>query len=411
MSEIGGLTVARRAAQPAPMSDDKLHQEAPEDQETELQEPEKDGGSSKSNLPPGIALAFVIIALLGVLIVMVLRNGSFSASVGNNEVASLQSEVDARRADLNRQRVALGLSPLEGSAEPISDIADRLKKDADSLVSLASRFQEMLAEKDSDLSARSGELLNSERLRKSLFEENNRLQGDLNRALVNGSDADRLRAELTGLRSQRDALSIELNAAREQLKNASGISSDDYAALQRRYDEAARAKDFFESRVKELEGDLSKAKLFARNEDELLPAAVELVRTLRKLEDKPDSDLTSAYSRIGMELGADVMQTVTFATGSYDLTTENQEIIRGLIEKMPDGDLLLVVGYASRTGNPEKNQTLSSDRATAVASFYSESKRPDQLVQAVYLGQTARFSRQVPERNQLCEIWRIRKKK
>lgn len=392
------------------MSDDKLHQDAYEDHEADLHEPENGGKSGKNNLPPAVALAFVIIALLGVLIVMVLRNGSFPSSFGSSDMANLQSEVDARRADLNRQRIALGYSPLDSSAEPIDDIANRLKKDADSLVALASRFQEMLAEKDGELSARGGELINSERLRKSLFEENNRLQGDLNRALVNGSDADRLRSDLAALRSQRDALTAELDAAREQLKNASGVSSEDYAALQRRLEEAVRAKDFFESRVKELEGDLSKAKLFARNEDELLPAAVALVRTLRKLENKPDSDLTSAYSRIALDLGADVLQTVTFATGSYDLTTENQTTISALLDQLPDGDLLLVVGYASRTGNPESNQTLSSDRATAVAEFYSGNKRPGQLVQAVYLGQTARFSSRIPERNQLCEIWRIRKK-
>lgn len=403
------LTADSRAAQPPPMSDDKQHQDAHEDQNSDLQVPENGGNSGKSNMPPAVALAFVIIALLGVLIVMVLRSGSFS-SAGGSELASLQSEVDARRAELNRQRVAAGLSPLEGSAEPIGDIAIRLKKDADSLVALASRFQEMLAEKDSELTARGAELLNSERLRKSLFEENSRLQGDLNRALINGSDADRLRGELAAMKSQRDALAAELDAAREKLKNASGISSEDYAALQRRLDEATRAKEFFESRVRELEGDLNKAKLFARSEDELMPAAVALFRELRKLEDRPDSDLTTAYSRFGLELGADVLQTVTFATGSYDLSTENQAIIRGLIDKMPDGDLLLVVGYASRTGNAESNQKLSSDRATAVAEFYSQSKRPAQLTQAVYLGQTARFSSKIPERNQLCEIWRIRKK-
>jgi hypothetical protein len=31
-------------------------------------------------------------------------------------------------------------------------------------------------------------------------------------------------------------------------------------------------------------------------------------------------------------------------------------------------------------------------------------------VQAVYLGQTDRFSSRVPERNQICEVWRIRRK-
>ena len=81
-----------------------------------------------------------------------------------------------------------------------------------------------------------------------------------------------------------------------------------------------------------------------------------------------------------------------------------------MVADIPDGDLILVVGYASRTGNPESNQLLSSDRATAVAEYFSGVKRPGQLVQAVYLGQTARFSSARPERNQICEIWQIRKK-
>jgi outer membrane protein OmpA-like peptidoglycan-associated protein len=71
---------------------------------------------------------------------------------------------------------------------------------------------------------------------------------------------------------------------------------------------------------------------------------------------------------------------------------------------------MLVIGYASETGNVDSNRTLSSDRATAVAQKFSSIKRPSQLVQAVYLGQTDRFSSRIPERNQLCEIWRIRKK-
>jgi outer membrane protein OmpA-like peptidoglycan-associated protein len=85
-------------------------------------------------------------------------------------------------------------------------------------------------------------------------------------------------------------------------------------------------------------------------------------------------------------------------------------MVRGLVNELPDGDLLLVIGYASETGNEDKNRKLSSDRATAVAELYSSLKRPTQLVQAVYLGQTDRFSSRIPERNQLCEIWRIRKK-
>jgi hypothetical protein len=37
-------------------------------------------------------------------------------------------------------------------------------------------------------------------------------------------------------------------------------------------------------------------------------------------------------------------------------------------------------------------------------------KRPGQKVQAVYLGQTDRFSRKIHEENQICEVWIIRRK-
>jgi outer membrane protein OmpA-like peptidoglycan-associated protein len=77
---------------------------------------------------------------------------------------------------------------------------------------------------------------------------------------------------------------------------------------------------------------------------------------------------------------------------------------------VPEGDLVLAIGYASETGNVDSNRELSSARATAAAELFSGIKRPGQLVQAVYLGQTDRFSSRIPERNQIVELWRIRKK-
>ncbi|MEO5914351.1 MAG: hypothetical protein ABIS50_08975 [Luteolibacter sp.] len=393
------------------MSDDKLRVDDDDQVDAETHDSGNGDGSQKSNLPPAVALAFVIIALLGVLIVMVLRNGSLVSSYGNNDLTGLQSEVDARRAELNRQRIAMGLSPLEGNAEPIGDIANRLKKDADSLVALSTRFQEMLAEKDKELTAKSSDLLNSEKLRQSLFSENSRLQNDLNRALIGGSDADRLRADLANLKAQRDAIAMELDAAREKMKTMSGgVSAEDYADLQRRYDEARRAKEFFEARVKELQGDLSKAKLFASSENELLPAAVELFRSLRLLQKSSDSEISTAYSNLGVKLGANVLKTLSFATGSSALTEADDEAIHELVNNVPDGDLILAIGYASETGNVDSNRTLSSDRATAAAEYISSIKRPQQFTQAVYIGQTQRFSSRIPERNQIVEIWHIRKK-
>ncbi|GAA5116059.1 OmpA family protein [Luteolibacter yonseiensis] len=395
------------------MSEDKSPLEKDEADESTDSASTNDCAPAKSNLPPAVALAFIIIALLGVLIVMVLKSGALgtSSSSHDNRLASLQSDLDARRAELNRQRAAMGLSPLEGGSEPIEDIAGRLKKDADSLVALAARFQQMLAEKDTALTAKNAELIGSEKTRIALTSENTRLQTELNRALASGSDVELLRRDLASLRTQRDALSEELAAAKLKMQNSSGaVSADDFADLKRRYDETLRAKEFFEARVKELEGDLSKAKLFASSENELLPAAVELFRQLRVLEGKSDSDISAAYSSFGVDLGANVLSKFTFATGSSALTPADEEIVRNVLSEIPDGDLLFVVGYASETGNVDGNRALSSDRATAVAQYYSSIKRPTQLVQAVYLGQTDRFSSKIPERNQLVEIWRIRKK-
>jgi outer membrane protein OmpA-like peptidoglycan-associated protein len=362
---------------------------------------------SKSSLPPAVALAFVIIALLGVLIVMVLKNSSLRSPSSEADVVALQAEANALRSEYNRERIAMGLRPLEGDSEPIEEVASRVKKDADTLVALATSYQRMLAEKDSELTARNAEILRLERLRQSLSAEITRVQGELQRALVSGSDNELLRRDLVDLKAQRDALAAELNEARQ--KN-SGVSAEDHADLKRQLEETQRAKEFFEARVRELEGDLSKAKLFASSENELLPAAVELFRSLRQLENQPDSEISSAYSSLAVKLGANVLKTLNFATGSSTLVTADDEALRNLVAEIPDGDLILAIGYASETGNVDSNRTLSSDRATAAAQLISSVKRPEQLTQAVYLGQTDRFSSRIPERNQLVEIWHIRKK-
>lgn len=389
-----------------PMSDDKLR-------EDDSVVPEETVGTSpaKSSLPPAVALAFVIIALLGVLIVMVLRNGSMFSNSTSADVKKAEAELQVLRQVHNNERIAMGLSPIVGDSEPIENIAARLKKDADALVTLAGSYQKMLEQKDAELAARNAEIIRSENLRQILAAETVRLQNELQRALISGTDADLLRRDLADVKAQRDALAAELASAREKmLTMTSGASAEDYADLQRRFDETLRAKEFFEARAKDLESELNKARLFASSENELLPAAVELFRNLRQLENLPDSEISSAYSSLAVKLGANVIKTLNFATGSSALATSDDEAIRNLVADIPDGDLLLSIGYASETGNVDNNRTLSSDRATAAAQLISSVKRPEQLTQAVFLGQTDRFSSRIPERNQLVEIWHIRKK-
>lgn len=365
----------------------------------------------KSNMPPAVALAFVIIALLGVLIVISLRATRGSGAAGSPELTELEAEANALRDQLNRERMAMGLRPLEGSSEPVEEIAKRLKKDADTMVALASTFQEMLSEKEAELSAKNAEIIRSEQSRQALTNETARLSAELQRALISGSDSELLRRDLANLKAQRDALATELTTVRDELATkGQGVSADDFADLERQLEETKRAKDFFEAKVAELESQLNQSRLFASSENELLPAAVELFRNLRELEKHPDSDLMSSYSNLGVKLGASVLKTMTFPTGSSALTPADEEALRMMVDEIPDGDLVLAIGYASETGNLDSNRVLSSDRATAVAQSFSANKRPGQLVQAVYLGQTDRFSSRIPERNQLVEIWRIRKK-
>lgn len=373
----------------------------------------KASDGSTSQLNPTILLLFMILAMLVVLAITSLRQGKGTDKTSDDPtVLAIKADLEARRSELNRQRIAMGLPPLEGTSEPVEEIAKRLKADADTLAGISGRFQQMLADKDTAISTGNAETLRLEKLRQDVSLENARLQSELQRALISSSDTDRLKTMLVDAQAQRDAISLELADARQRLAEQAGaVSGDDFADLQRRYEEALRAKEFFEERVRVLESAAPKADLFAKSESDLLPAAVELFRRLRKLEGMKDSDLTTEYSKLGVDLGANVLHALTFQTGSSELSEEDMRRLDLIIgEELPDGDLTLIIGYASMTGEPANNEKLSSDRATSAAEYAAARKREGQHVQAVYLGQTDRFSSRVPERNQICEVWRIRRK-
>ena len=362
----------------------------------------------KQAIPTYVGVGLLVAALLVVLLVVMNRNQKAEPA---DDRSAMKAELEAMRSEVNRQRMSMGLRPLESGSEPVDEIAKRLTKDAESIVGLANSFQGMLREKDAALDAKNGELISSEKLRQSLAGENSRLQTELSRLIVSGADGDMARKELADVKGQRDRLAADLAKFQREIKDSAGNrSQDEYADLQRRYDEAKRSSDFFEKRVKELEAELANLRIFAKSESELLPAAVELVRTLRNLEGKKDSDNMNAYGDIGVKLGARVLKTLDFPTGSASMTEADHAAIPGLVGQVEEGDLILVVGYASTTGNVETNRVLSSDRATAVAQGISAAKRPGQMVQAVYIGQTNRFSSAAPERNQICEVWHIKKK-
>lgn len=361
--------------------------------------------SSKPAITPVMAMAIVIVAMLVVLIGIKLKTPSASQISESKTIAAMSAEL----ADLKRQRGSLGL-PTLGGGEQIEDIAERMKKDADSMVLLAGRYKQLLDEAKADLVRKSADLLRVEQYRQMVSNDLDRTKNDLQQAKASGYQADSLRREVETLKSQLDVQATEMAALKQQLAAAGEQASKaDLDSLQRRFEETLRAKEYFESRAKELEAELGKARLFARSESELLPAAVKLFGTLRRLENQNETDIKNAYAQIGVDLGASVVKSLTFPTGSAKMPAADEEPVRQLLANVPDGDLLLVIGYASETGNVDGNRTLSSARATAVAEALTSVKRPGQLVQAVYLGQTDRFSSRTPESNQLVEVWQIRK--
>lgn len=351
-----------------------------------------------TTITPVVAMTFVIVVLLTVFVVMRILPQQ------NPELAKLSAELDA----VSRQGApSVGLA----GGEQIGDIASRIRKDAETMISLAERYQQLVDSTHGELQRASADLALSEQYRDRTTDDLVNLRKELERSKGATYEADTLRREVADLKTLSDGQAKELAALKSRLAATGDMASkDDLTTLQRQLDEARRAKDFFESRNRELEAAVARQQqqLFAKSEDELLPAAVELVRTLRKLENKRDLQITKAYSEIGVSLNANVVKTLTFPTGSAKMNPAEDATVRQLFTNVPDGDLLLVIGYASETGNVDSNRTLSSDRATGVAELLNSVKRPGQKVQAFYLGQTDRFSSNVPESNQCCEIWHIR---
>ena len=91
------------------MPQEKPPHDEPTPAETEIENSGDGGTARKSNLPPGVILAFVIIALLGMLIAMVVKSGGFShAPAENQALSSLQAEYNALHMEYNKERVSMG---------------------------------------------------------------------------------------------------------------------------------------------------------------------------------------------------------------------------------------------------------------------------------------------------------------
>jgi hypothetical protein len=203
--------------------------------------------AEKSAGPPNAGLAFVIIGLLAVLVFILWRANSQGDSAGNSQIAALQAEIDAHRASLERERAASGSAGGLAEGEAVEAIAERIKRDTDSLALIGGQFEEQLRLKDAEISSRDQEISRLEAARQGSAKEVADLHQELKLALAGGPETERLGQELA-------AAKAELAALREEFKGMSaGVAVEDFEDLKRRFEETSRAKEFFEARVKELE--------------------------------------------------------------------------------------------------------------------------------------------------------------
>lgn len=355
-------------------------------------------GSSAALSPAVLILGFLVLVLLSVLVFNALFSGPAADTSGSPAIESLEADIETRRADLNRQRIALGMEPLDGGSgmESAEEIAERLKSDASTLAALADSFQDLLDRKDARLDEARAESVAALKDQRRLREMLDATREELNRGMIDASLVSSLRADLETSERRNDALA-------RQLREIEDLPETLRAELR----EVKRERDSLAARVGELEDELRRARLFAGSESELFQEGVKLFRALRDLQGASPEELARAYSRFGADLGANVLQTCRFETASAEITPGLEEQLRDLPSEAPEGALLLAVGYASETGDFHSNRALSSDRARAVVGLLNTVKRPNQRVQAVYLGPTSRFGEETPEENQRVEVWRV----
>ena len=85
------------------------------------------------------------------------------------------------------------------------------------------------------------------------------MKNELQQAKLGSTETDPLRREVADLKSRRDAQATEIASLKQQLSAVGEQASKaDMDTLQRRFEETLRAKEFFESRSKELETELAK---------------------------------------------------------------------------------------------------------------------------------------------------------
>ncbi|GHC59143.1 hypothetical protein [Roseibacillus persicicus] len=360
--------------------------------------------ASNQNLIIGLVMGAAILLL--VFLVFNNQNNSSNSSSDYDEVAELKERIANLKREGNQlpAQQNMGAGANNYGVDPLK-LAEEISTEANTLAGLIGNFASEIQTKEALLqTARDTETLLNRRI-----QDLQRQNSDL---LANSNEAAKLRNELESLKTLYDNAQRQI----EELRKRPDVATLD--ELRRQNDELrARVADLSEldaenaqlrAEVRRLRNLLDRSTLFVESADALPALAQRLFRELERLEEFSPAALADQYKRIEMELNARPLRSINFETGSSQLTSEKVSIIKNDLRVTHPEAFLLVVGYASKTGEFELNRKLSSDRATSVASQVNADKKNTQSVRAVFLNETSRFSKEQETLNQICEIWEIR---
>lgn len=366
--------------------------------------------TNSSNQTVQTVLIVIVVALLAALITTVLLKKSNSSSPLSLTEVNINGETDKEVAD----RIARDAASLVNSLSVKDKALANAVNERDAALSQREGMTNQLfdyKQKIQELEAKAGEhgnLLNkvnelhltNERLIKqnsAYLTELRDLRDNDQSAILKQQNA-RLEAEVATLSAEIEILNTKLN--NQQLANADANAiEDELLAYQK---ENANLK----KRLATLKQKLNRSRLFVKEIKSLNPRASSLYNALAKMKGLSGEALENAYIQTQESLSVRKIRHVKFEEGSSYVSDLESNLINHDMETANEKSFLLVVGYASTTGSADANYELSAQRATATATSVYDSKRTGQDVKAVFLGQTDRFG-VAPAENQVCEIWEV----
>lgn len=402
-----------------------------------------------SNTPPAkapatmsltTALIAIIVVILFIMLMLSMNNKLFQTQGENSRDLSTLEERNAQlRTEANAERARLGLAPLPEGSAAAKAMANRLRRDATDLAALTLQWQTELETKDNALADLQSQITARDQNAQSLYAQISALQTKIDQnanaegmvitlrndlqiaqnqlltyqkqlAEAQGRPSAEVLTQLRAKLDESQAANLKLGQQVDALLAQSANAVD-----QAKYDELAaelaRIRPEYNRQryeIQQLRTKLDRAQLFIESEDNIPPIAVKLYARLKSLDGLTGEALDLAYQKIGIELGARIVHRQDFATGSSEVTFDREKMIKNATAQKAQPDaFFLVVGYASKTGEQSKNYELSKNRATNTASIANTLKQQHQTVKAVYLGQTNRFDKSNPLKNQICEVWEI----